>query len=284
MITVNNMAYRYANTPKNAVSDLSFEVKPGEIFGLLGPSGAGKSTTQKILISLLKDYQGQISVFGKDLKKWDNSYYEQVGVSFELPNHFLKLTANENLNYYRSLYQGKTHTPAEILKWVGLEDDGDTLVSQYSKGMKNRLSVARSLLHKPKLIFFDEPTSGLDPVNAKNIKDIILSQKNEGKTIFLTTHDMQVADQLCDRVAFIVDGNIRLIDSPHALKIAYQKPLVQVEYLQEESPQVAEFPLEGLAQNQAFQEILRQNHLIALHSLDATLEDIFIKITGRRLA
>jgi fluoroquinolone transport system ATP-binding protein len=284
MITVSNMAYRYSNTPKNAVSDLFFEVHPGEIFGLLGPSGAGKSTTQKILISLLKDYQGQITVFGKDLKKWDNSYYEQVGVSFELPNHFLKLTANENLNYYRSLYQGKTHTPAEILKWVGLEDDGDTLVSQYSKGMKNRLSVARSLLHNPKLIFLDEPTSGLDPVNAKNIKDIILSQKNEGKTIFLTTHDMQVADQLCDRVAFIVDGNIRLIDSPHTLKITYQKPLVQVEYLQENSPQVAEFPLEGLAQNLAFQEILQKNHLIALHSMDASLEDIFIKITGRRLS
>ena len=284
MITVSNMAYQYANTQKHAVSELSFDVHPGEIFGFLGPSGAGKSTTQKILISLLKDYEGQITVFGRDLKKWDSSYYEQVGVSFELPNHFLKLTANENLSYYRSLYQGKTHTPADVLTWVGLEGDGDSLVSQFSKGMKNRLSVARALLHNPKLIFLDEPTSGLDPVNSRNIKDIILAQKNEGKTIFLTTHDMQVADQLCDRVAFIVDGNIRLIDSPHALKIAYQKPLVQVEYLKQNIPQIAEFALEGLHENQEFQEILKQNHLIALHSMDASLEDIFIKITGRRLS
>jgi fluoroquinolone transport system ATP-binding protein len=284
MITVNNMAYRYAAASQHAVNNLSFDVRPGEIFGLLGPSGAGKSTTQKILISLLKDFEGEISVFGKDLKKWDNSYYEQVGVSFELPNHFLKLTANENLNYYLSLYQCKTRTPQEVLSWVGLETDGDTLVSQYSKGMKNRLSVARALLHNPRLIFLDEPTSGLDPVNARNIKEIILTQKNEGKTVFLTTHDMQVADQLCDRVAFIVDGNIRLIDSPHALKIAYQKPLVQVEYLIDDSPHVAEFSLEGLHQNQSFQKILAQNHLIAIHSLDATLEDIFIQITGRSLS
>jgi fluoroquinolone transport system ATP-binding protein len=284
MITVNNVAYQYANTHKKAVSDLSFEVHPGEIFGFLGPSGAGKSTTQKILISLLKDYSGEISVFKKDLKHWDHSYYENVGVSFELPNHFLKLTAGENLRYYGSLYSGKTHKPEEVLTWVGLEGDEDTLVSQFSKGMKNRLSVARALLHNPQLIFMDEPTAGLDPVNARNIKEIIRTQKNEGKTVFLTTHDMQVADQLCDRVAFIVDGNIRLIDSPHNLKIAYQQRIVQVEYRAENSNRIQEFPLEGLYENAEFQQILKQNHLVSMHSMDATLEDIFIKITGRSLS
>ena len=283
MITVKNMAYQYAGSTKKAVNDLNFEVQNGEIFGFLGPSGAGKSTTQKILISLLKDYQGEISVFNKDLKSWDNRYYEQVGVSFELPNHFLKLTANENLRYYSALYQGKTFQPSEALTWVGLQDDGDTLVSQFSKGMKNRLSVARALLHNPQLIFLDEPTSGLDPVNAKNIKDLILRQKEAGKTIFLTTHDMQVADQLCDRVAFIVDGGIRLIDSPHALKIAYQKPLVQVEHAVNGQVQTDEFALEHLHENAAFQQILKENHLISMHTMDATLEDIFINITGRRL-
>ena len=283
MINVSKMAYHYAGSTKNAVNDLNFEVQTGEIFGFLGPSGAGKSTTQKILISLLKDYQGEITVFGKDLKTWDNRYYEQVGVSFELPNHFLKLTANENLRYYSALYQGKTCTSQEALSWVGLQEDGDTLVSQFSKGMKNRLSVARALLHNPQLIFLDEPTSGLDPVNAKNIKDLILRQKSEGKTVFLTTHDMQVADQLCDRVAFIVDGSIRMIDAPHALKLAYQKPLVQVEHLVDGEVQTHEFPLEHLDENKAFQHILKENHIRAMHSLDATLEDIFINITGRRL-
>ena len=284
MITVQNVAYQYANNHKQAVSNLNFEVHPGEIFGFLGPSGAGKSTTQKILISLLKDYSGEITVFNKDLKNWNNSYYEKVGVSFELPNHFLKLTAGENLSYYRSLYSGDTFDPNKVLSWVGLEEDEDTLVSQFSKGMKNRLSVARALLHNPQLIFMDEPTAGLDPVNARNIKNIIREQKNEGKTVFLTTHDMQVADQLCDRVAFIVDGNIRLIDSPHNLKIAYQQRLVQVEYRQEDNNKTVEFPLEGLYENDAFQQILKQNHLVSMHTLDASLEDIFIKITGRSLS
>jgi fluoroquinolone transport system ATP-binding protein len=284
MITVQNMAYRYANNHKEAVSDLNFEVHPGEIFGFLGPSGAGKSTTQKILISLLKDYSGEISVFDKNLKDWDNSYYEKVGVSFELPNHFLKLTAGENLRYYRSLYSGETFEPAKVLSWVGLEGDEDTLVSQFSKGMKNRLSVARALLHNPQLIFFDEPTAGLDPVNARNIKEIIREQKNEGKTVFLTTHDMQVADQLCDRVAFIVDGNIRLIDSPHNLKIAYQQRIVRVEYLAENGSVMKDFPLEGLHENETFQQILKKNHLVSIHSMDASLEEIFIKITGRSLS
>ena len=284
MITVNNVAYQYANNQKEAVSNLNFEVHPGEIFGFLGPSGAGKSTTQKILISLLKDYSGEISVFKKDLKHWDNQYYENVGVSFELPNHFLKLTAGENLRYYRSLYSGKTYNPEEVLSWVGLEGDEDTLVSQFSKGMKNRLSVARALLHNPQLIFMDEPTAGLDPVNARNIKEIIREQKNQGKTVFLTTHDMQVADQLCDRVAFIVDGNIRLIDSPHNLKIAYQQRIVQVEFRVENQNQTQEFPLEGLYENAEFQKILKQNHLVSMHSMDASLEDIFIKITGRSLS
>lgn len=225
MITVQNLQFTYTGTTVPAVRDLSFAVQPGEIFGFLGPSGAGKSTTQKILIRLLRDFSGAIQILGRDLRKWGDDFYEQVGVSFEMPNHYGKLTAIENLRYFGRLYSGKTLAPESLLEMVGLQDDGNLLASQYSKGMKIRLNLARALIHSPKLLFLDEPTAGLDPVNARRIKDLIKSQKDAGRTIFLTTHDMTIADELCDRVAFIVDGQIQLIDSPRALKLRHGKKI-----------------------------------------------------------
>ncbi len=216
MITVENLSFTYHKAVKPALKGLHFEIAHGEIFGFLGPSGAGKSTMQKILIGLLKDFQGQVSVFGKDLKDWQSDYYERVGVSFEFPNHYLKLTALENLRYFAALYGNATKEPRRLLERVGLGEDGDKPVAQFSKGMKNRLNVARALLHDPELLFLDEPTTGLDPVNARLIKELIEEQRSAGKTVFLTTHNMTVADELCDRVGFIVDGEVRLIDAAYS--------------------------------------------------------------------
>ncbi|KAA3648244.1 MAG: ABC transporter ATP-binding protein [Chloroflexi bacterium] len=284
MISVKDLTFTYTGGDAPAINDLDFQIEPGEIFGFLGPSGAGKSTTQKILIGLLRDFKGQVSVFDRPLTDWGQDYYQRVGVSFELPNHYLKLSGNENLRYFGSLYEGSVHKPDELLGWVGLEDDGDMLVSQYSKGMKNRLNVARSLLHDPELLFLDEPTAGLDPVNARRIKELIREQKEAGKTVFLTTHDMSVADQLCDRVAFIIDGEIKLIDSPRSLKLEHGKQMVKVEFGVNGATEQQEFPLDGLAENNEFQGILRQNSIQTIHSQEATLEDIFIQVTGRSLA
>lgn len=283
MIQVEGLTYTYAGADNPAVRDLSFQIEKGEILGFLGPSGAGKSTTQKILNGLLQGYQGQARVMGKELSAWKSDYYEQIGVSFELPNHYLKLTAVENLTYFASLYNGPTRAPQELLEWVGLEDDGDMFVSQFSKGMKNRLSVARALLHDPALLFLDEPTAGLDPVNARRIKDLVRRQKETGKTIFLATHDMTVAGELCDRVAFIVDGEISLIDSPAELKLQYGRSDVRVEYQSNGALAHEDFPLAGLAENDAFLSMLRNNHVRTIHTQEATLETIFIQVTGRRL-
>ena len=214
MIVVENLSYIYSGAPAPAIRGLGFEIERGEVFGFLGPSGAGKSTALKILIGLLKGYQGQVSVFGKDLKNWGADYYERIGVSFELPNHYLKLTALENLKYFASLYSNRVQDPRAMLDRVGLSEAGDLPVSQYSKGMKNRLNVARALLHDPELLFLDEPTTGLDPVNARLIQELIRKQKRAGKTVFLSTHNMTIANDLCDRVGFIVDGEIRLIEAP----------------------------------------------------------------------
>ena len=285
MITVENLQYTYTRATIPAVKNLNFTIEQGEIFGFLGPSGAGKSTTQKLLIRMLTGYEGKASVFGKDLDRWGSDYHERIGVSFELPNHFLKLTAIENLAYFGSLYKRASHSPQELLKMVGLSNDGDLLVSQYSKGMKNRLTVARALTHSPELLFLDEPTAGLDPMNARRIKELIKAQQNAGKTIFLTTHDMTVADALCDRVAFIVDGEIKLIDAPKRLKLQHGSPTVRVEYLHngDSRPVEQEFALPDLGQN-GFVNLIRLHPVQTIHTQEATLEDVFIQITGRSLS
>lgn len=283
MIRVANLSFTYAGGQKTAVRHLNFHVTQGEIFGFLGPSGAGKSTTQKVLNGLLRGYEGDVTVLGRPLASWGSDYYEQIGVSFELPNHYLKLTALENLTYYSALYQAKTTPPHELLALVGLEADGDVPVGRFSKGMKNRLSVARALLHSPALLFLDEPTAGLDPVNARRIKNIIRQQQAAGKTIFLTTHDMNVASDLCDRVAFIVDGEIKLIDTPDKLRLRYGRPQVQVTFQQNGQVEQALFDLAGLAENGRFQQLLRDELVQTMHTQEATLEDIFIEVTGRQL-
>ena len=282
MISVSNLSFTYPKTKNPAVEGVSFEVPKGEIFGFLGPSGAGKSTTQKILIRLLQGYHGDIRLMGKPLEQWGKSFYNHVGVGFELPNHFGKLTALENLRFFGAFYDRPLRDPMELLSRVGLEEDAHKRVSEFSKGMKMRLNFVRAIMHSPELLFFDEPTSGLDPVNARRIKDLILEQRQEGKTVFLTTHVMHDADELCHRIAFIVDGKIALIDSPKALKLKYGRRLVKVEYLNG-TVREEEFPIDGIGSNDSFLRILREEEVQTIHTEEATLDDIFIEVTGTRL-
>jgi fluoroquinolone transport system ATP-binding protein len=283
-ITVTQLHFAYPKAAADVLHGLDFVIEEREILGFLGPSGAGKSTTQKILIGLLKAYQGSITVLGRELNQWGTDYYEQIGVSFELPNHFLRLSARENLNYFRSLYGGTTRNPMQVLEWVGLAEDADNRVSTFSKGMKIRLNVARSLLHQPKLLFLDEPTGGLDPVNARHIKDLILKQREQGTTVFVTTHSMELADELCDRVAFITAGSISMIDSPRALKKRYGKRLVTVEYTTgTQIIETREFPLDGLGDNTDFINLLKTSHIESIHTQESTLENVFIHVTGQEL-
>lgn len=283
MITVDRLHFQYAGAKTPAIKGLDFVVEKGEIFGFLGPSGAGKSTTQKILTGLLSGYTGSAQLLGRELRTWGQNLYEQVGVGFELPNHYLKLTGLENLNYFRSLYSGPTEDPRELLGLVGLEEDANTRVGAYSKGMRMRLNFIRALINRPALLFLDEPTSGLDPVNARLIKDLIGAQRQKGTTVFLTTHNMAVADELCDRVAFIIDGEIKLIDRPSALKLRYGRRQVAVEYGLNGHSANAEFALDGLGRNQQFLEVIQHEHIRTIHTQETTLESIFVQLTGRDL-
>lgn len=283
VIDVRALTFAYPRAARPAVAEMGFAVAGGEVFGFLGPSGAGKSTTQKILIGLLQGYRGHVTVFGRELAAWGSDLYERIGVAFELPNLFLKLTAVENLAYFGALYRRPVHRPEAVLEWVGLADDGRRLVAEFSKGMKARLTLARALLHDPELLFLDEPTSGLDPVNARRVQDLIRAQQRAGKTVFLTTHNMAVADELCDRVAFVVDGRIALVDAPRSLKLAHGRRTIRVEFRADGRLDHRDFPLDGLADDTGFLSLLRTVPVQTIHTQEATLEDVFIRVTGHAL-
>lgn len=281
MIHVKQLHFTYPMNKDETIRGMSFSVEKGEIFGFLGPSGAGKSTAQKILIGILKGYLGSVKIMEQEIHHVSRDYYEKIGVSFELPNLYNKLTALENLKFFSSLYSGSTEDPKQLLKSVGLEKHIHNRVSNFSKGMKMRLNFVRSLLNNPELIFLDEPTSGLDPVNMQKIINIILKKKAAGKTIFLTTHNMNFAEEICDRVAFVVDGQINVIDSPRNLKLRYGEKKLQVEYRDNGHMKVEVFPMEGLGNNKNFIDSIKFNEIERMHTQEASLQDIFIKVTGR---
>jgi fluoroquinolone transport system ATP-binding protein len=283
MIQVRNLSYAYPGSSGRVLKDLSFDIQAGEIFGFLGPSGAGKSTTQKVLNGLLKGYEGSVRVNGTDLQEMDRSFYEDIGVAFEFPNLYLKLSALENLHLFASFFSSPTRNPEELLDLVGLTDDRHTLVSAFSKGMKMRLNFVRALLNKPKILFLDEPTAGLDPLNARKMKDIILGLQKEGTTIFLTTHHMDDAGELCQRLAFMVEGKLPVIDSTSALKLKHGQKTVRVEYREDGALLSKEVPLPNLKSNQLFHEILQNREVLTIHTQEASLEDIFIQVTGKQL-
>lgn len=279
MFKVKDLRFTYPKNKEETIKGISFDIAKGEIFGFLGPSGAGKSTTQKLLIKILEDYEGIISFSGKDITELDQSFYEKIGVSFEMPIHFSKMTAMENINFFLKLYQHNADVES-LMKTVGLWKDRDKKVSEFSKGMKIRLNIVRALLNEPEMLFLDEPTNGIDPANAMILKDMIRVFKDNGGTVFITSHIMSDIDQLCDRVAFIVDGQIKELDSPRNLKIKYGKRTLTVEYKEDGETKSEQFPMDDVGKNKAFLDILQQKDIETIHSGETTLEDIFIKVTG----
>lgn len=283
MISVEHLSYRYPGADQPAIRDVSFNIAAGEVFGFLGPSGAGKSTTQKVLTGLLPGFSGEARVLDRDLRDWRRQDYEKIGVSFELPIHYPKLTARENLGFFAALYRGTCETPAAALAMVGLEGDADRRAEGFSKGMAGRLNIARALINRPELIFLDEPTGGLDPVNVARIADLVLRLKREGRTVFVTTHDMHFAERVCDRVGFMLDGELAVVDAPRALKLRGGARLVRVERQGDHGLEAEEFPLDGLSENAEFLAFARPG-IETIHSREAGLDDVFRQVTGRSLA
>jgi fluoroquinolone transport system ATP-binding protein len=283
MIYTEHLRFSYPNSKEQTLKGINFTIDNGTVFGFLGPSGAGKSTIQKILIGILKGYEGRVQVMGREARNAGPDFYESIGVAFEFPNFYGRLTALENLSFFRSLYRSETEDPQKLLRMVGLEDAANRRVSDYSKGMKMRLNLCRALLNRPKLLFLDEPTSGLDPVNACLVKDLIRKEQEKGHTVLITTHNMTAAEEICDRVAFIVDGEVKLIDSPRNLMLREGTRKVRVEYREGDILASLDFELEQLGNDPAFLDLIRHKSIETMHSQEASLEDIFIRTTGRGL-
>ena len=282
MITVENLSFSYTRNP--FLHDVNFTVPDGQILGFLGPSGAGKSTLQKILIGMLQGYGGSVTVDGREVKTQGKALYERIGVVFEFPTLYEKLTARQNLAFFGSLYAQTPRDAQALLAAVGLGPSADQRVSEFSKGMKTRLNFIKSLLQDPKYLFLDEPTSGLDPTNAQVIKEMILAEKAMGKTVLLTTHNMQDAAELCDRVAFIVDGEMRALDTPH--NFIRQKSADEVVYTYAEAgrEQTGACPLAKTGEDALLGRLIAENRLTTIHSREQTLGDVFMDIMGRVLA
>lgn len=279
IIEVKNITKVYAD--QTAINGLEFKVKKGEIFGFLGPSGSGKTTMIKILTGQLMPTSGTANVLGADLAQLKTpNFRNRIGVLTDTNGLYERLSIYENLKLYCQLYDVALGKIDEVLNVVNLKDEKAKKVSALSKGMTQRVMLARTLLHAPDLLFLDEPTSALDPVNTRHIYEGLRALNAKGTTIFLTTHDMEEADLLCDRVAFLDKGQIQLLGEPHRLKKNHSDSTITVELKNEEK---VVLPSGGEGAERLF-EFMKANQVATVHSNEPSLGDIFVQVTGRVLA
>ena len=281
-IVAENLTYIYDKLV--AVDHINFSIDEGEILGFLGPNGAGKTTTVKMLTGQLKPKEGTVRLLGKDVAKHVEEIQGDIGVCFETTNLYEKMSAIENLNLFAKLFGVNDFDAEESLARVGLAGRGRDRVETYSKGMKQRLMVARSMVNRPRILFLDEPTAGLDPTSSEAILNIILEERERGATIFLTTHDMLEADKLSNRVAFMNQGRIVALDTPMNLKQKYGKRALKASVAVEGGRiEEREIEMDKTRTPEEIRDLFSKENVITVHSEEATLEDIFIKITGRGL-
>ncbi|MEE4275951.1 MAG: ABC transporter ATP-binding protein [Thermoleophilia bacterium] len=280
-IEVDGVSYAYGD--REAVKGISFEVAPGEVLGFLGPNGAGKSTTIKILTGQLPAKSGVARVLGRDVRRDDPEIQRHIGVCFEEKNLYEAMTAEENLRFFASLFGLKDVDTTGLLERVGLADRAKTRVAGFSKGMRQRLMVARALVNQPMVLFLDEPTDGLDPVSSKAIRGLIEEEARRGAAVLLTTHDMWEADELSHRVAFINEGQLYAVDTPESLKLRYGKRSVKVRARVGGEVVEDSVALDAEDTGERLKEAVAAEGLLTIHTEEATLESIFIQMTGRGL-
>ena len=280
---------RRAFRHKEAVAGISFTARRGEIFGLLGPNGAGKTTTIRILTGQIDPSGGSAMVAGCDVVKDRARLKERIGVVFEEQNLYERLSARNNLAFSCWLYGLPESRADEVLDLVQLRDRAKDHVSTFSNGMRQRLMIARALLHRPPMLFLDELSRGLDPISARDIRLAIKQLSEEGITILLTTHLMDEADQLCQRVAFIVNGKIVANDTPRNLKLTHGERVLTVTLTEHgqnghSALQDMTIKLDDPADQQRLSVWMAQDRVLAIHSHEATLEEVFIEVAGVRPA
>jgi ABC-2 type transport system ATP-binding protein len=280
-IQVHGIRYAYGDVV--AVDDVSFDVGAGEILGFLGPNGAGKSTTLKMMTGLLDPQAGTMTILGRDMPGDKEDIQQHMGVCFEEKNLYLDMSGRENLIFFAQLFGLTDFDPDDLLRRVDLFDRRDDRAADYSKGMRQRLMVARSLINAPTVLFLDEPTDGLDPVSSQAIRRIIREEADRGAAVVLTTHDMLEADKLSDRVAFINEGRILALDSPESLKLAHGQRGVRVRARKGDEVVETVISLDAADAGDQIRAAVAVEGLMTIHTEEATLEDIFIEYAGRGL-
>ncbi len=282
MIILKNVIKMYDN--RNVVDDISFTIEKGELFGFLGPNGAGKTTTMKMLIGLLKPNQGEIWINGNDVLKNRKHIYRDIGVVFELPNLYMRASIKSNLKVFADLYGLSDTRISEVMEDLQLCDKQGVKVEKLSKGWKQRVLIARALLHKPKVLILDEPTSGLDPNTASLIRQYIKTLNSKGTTVILTTHDMNEADELSHRVGIMHNGKLVAIGKPADLKSKYLKREIEIEYMHNDSVVAKKLEAGTTETEKLISQLTSQGKMISMNRSGNSLADVFAGLTGRELS
>lgn len=278
MIKIHNLIIEYGSF--KAVDGLSFSVKQGELFGFLGPNGAGKTTTIKCLTGTTKPTHGAIEIAGYALPKHFQKVKPLIAYVPDTENHYDDFSGRENLCLYADLY-GVAHDAVDLwLSRLQLTEASNVKVRNYSKGMKKKLLIARALIHKPKLIFFDEPTANLDIHSVKLVRGLLREIADAGTTVFLTTHDMEEVEQICDRVAIIAKGKLLDIDTPTAFITRHAERYCDVQYDSQNQMVRATLHLDNEEDKKRLSSIILNEKCVRVHSREFKFEDVFRKLTG----
>lgn len=283
IIHAQDLARRYGSGDKavEALRGIDLSVQPGEVFGFLGPNGAGKTTSIRMLTGQLTPSAGSARVAGCDVIADRRELHRRIGVVFDTPNLYDQLSGRQNLAFFADLYRADHDRIAGLLERVGLTDAADRRFKTYSKGMKQRLILARALLPEPQVLFLDEPTSGLDPASAKSVRALIGDVREQGTTVFLTTHLMELADHVCDRLAILHEGRVVAEDTPGALKRSGAEPQLQVRREGVAEPELLTLSAAGTPERLA--DLLRRGDVREVATVEPTLEDVFLRLTGSSL-
>lgn len=260
-----------------AIDNLTFEIKEREIFGFLGPSGAGKTTTIKLLTQQLKRKSGDMYLLGKKIDQVTREDYDDIGVLSDTSNLYDRMSIEDNLKLFASLRRIGKGEVERILKKVGLYDQKKRVFKKCSRGMKQRAILAAAVLHQPKILFLDEPTSGLDPATSQEIHKLLLELNAAGTTIFLTTHNMEEADKLCDRVGILNQGKLIACGTPQDLKLEFARDEIQVMTRDKKIITVAK----DQAGAERIRRLIEEDNCLTIHSNEPNLEEIFLQLTGR---
>jgi ABC-2 type transport system ATP-binding protein len=278
MISVEDLRKHYKDV--RAVDGISFEVAEGEVFGLLGHNGAGKTTTIRVLTARALPTSGRARVAGFDVATERAQVRPLINLVFEEQNLYERLSGRDNLRLFARLYGVADARADELLERVGLAPAAKRKVKTYSSGMKQRLLLARSLVNSPRVLFLDEPTRGLDPTSARELRDLVRELSLQGVTVFLTTHYMEEADELCQRVAFLSQGKIVALDTPRELKLRYGERAARV-LLRDRSEHTVR--LDDPVAAPRLELWVREGQIVSIHSAEGTLEDVFVALAGRPL-